>query len=442
MDNFENSNIITEVAFNKNTAKFIPRQEQMRLNSELKNKLIRFVSEMVIEENRPASMSQFDSMMNEMHGQRVKDLFKYRREGNHIVSLLCNSIPPELIYAVDGFIPVTVCMGGGEVEQYADESAKDMCSLSRSMLGFQNSGMCVFFNVSDYVIGSDLCSCIKKSATIIQKSTTDFETFCTESNQTDHNNLDVNHLSFRDWINKTTQNKGFNRAKLIEYSSLFSEMRAIYMEISNLRKELNPPINGRNSLWIQQLFLVEEPYKLLSALKTLKEELLQNKSKNIGFNPTNKKKRILLITPRIMPPFTEIFRLIENNNAIIVYEETCMGISNINYNIDKLIETVDDVNLPIEISVKYIMDNIDKTKCSCFKDFDLEKIIQIIKDFNVDAVINYSFNNCPNMIYKINKIAQLLNESGTPSMTLQTNYLEIYEKEDIILKKINDFLDF
>jgi benzoyl-CoA reductase/2-hydroxyglutaryl-CoA dehydratase subunit BcrC/BadD/HgdB len=107
-----------------------------------------------------------------------------------------------------------------------------------------------------------------------------------------------------------------------------------------------------------------------------------------------------------------------------------------------LINTISDINTPIEVAIKYIMDNIDKTKCSCFKDFDLEKIIQIIKDFNVDAVINYSFNNCPNMIYKINKIAQLLNGSGTPSMTLQTNYLEIYEKEDIILKKINDFLDF
>lgn len=440
MENFEKSDIITKVAYNKNTEKFLPRNEQMLINNQLKQKLFRFVSEMTTEINRPEAMKLFDAMMNDMHGKRVKDLYAFRSEGNHVVALLCCSIPPELIYAIDNHIPVSVCMGAGEVESYTDEYTKGMCPLSRSMVGFQSTGMCVFFNVADYVIVSDFCNCIKKSSNIIQKISGDLEVFSTESHQTD-NKININVSSFQEWILKITQGKGFNKEKFIEYCKIYSEIRDVYKSIMSLRKIRNSPINGRNSLWIQQLFLVEEPKKLLSALKKLEDELNNNVNKNIGFNSTGAKKRIMLITPRIMPPFTEIFRIIENNNAIIVCEEWCMGISNINYNIDDLIDIVNNENSTIENSVKYIMENIDKTVCACFKDFDIEKIIKKIEEYKVDAVINYSFKNCPNMEDKTKKISELLIKNGIPSMTLQTDYLEIYEKEDMYMKKINDFFE-
>jgi benzoyl-CoA reductase/2-hydroxyglutaryl-CoA dehydratase subunit BcrC/BadD/HgdB len=441
MDNFEKASIITEVAYNKNMAKFLPRDEQILLNTQLKNKLLRFVGEMVVEENRPLSMKLFDEMMNGMHGQRVRDLFMFRREGNHVVALLCNSIPPELIYAVDNFIPVSVCMGGGEVECYTDDYAKDMCSPTRSMLGFQSTGMCVFFNISDYVIGSDLCSCIKKTAGIIQQSTNDFEVFCTESNPT-NKDLNVNHLSFNDWINKITKNKGFKKEKLIEYCSLYTEIRATYHVISELRKLDNPPINGRNSLWTQQLFLVEEPKKLLNALKKLHEELILNTKENIGFNKNGTKKRVMLITPRIMPPFTEIFRLIENCNAIIVCEQTCMGISNINYNFEELLEITNDNDKSTDHAISYLLEHIDRTECSCSSDYDIGNIMHNVSDYNVDAVINYTFKNCPKMEFKTTEISKLLDNKGIPSITIHTNYLEIYENEELLIKKINNFLEF
>lgn len=408
----------------------------MNLNNVLKNKLVRFVLEMQAEPNRPEEMKLFDAMMNEMHGQRVKDLFNYRKEGNHVVSILCNAIPPELIYALDNHIPVSVCMGGGELESYADEDMKGMCSLTRSMVGFQRTGMCVLFNVSDYVIGSDFCSCIKKASQIIANTTDEMEVFCTESSPTDNR---VNHYGFQEWIDKITEEKGFEKDRLLEYSILYSELRATYKSIMGLRKNQNPPINGRNSLWIQQLFLVEEPKKLLSALKKLTIELNENVRRNIGYNENGEKKRILLISPRIMPPFTEIFRLVENSNAVIVAEQTCMGILNVNYDIDVLKEKI---NESMDHSVEYIMNNIDKTVCSCFSDFDIEDICKKIKENNVDAVIAYSLNNCPKMEHKTIKINELLNQRGIPSMVIQTSYLEIYEKEEIYMQEINHFLSF
>ena len=442
MKNFEKSDIITEVAYNKNKARFLARDEQMHLNNLMKQKLLRFLNEMIADKNRPETMKLFDAMMNEMHGKRVKDLYAYRREGNHVIALLCNSIPPEIIYGMGNFVPVSVCMGAGEVEPYADEFTKGMCSLTRSMIGFLKTGMCVFFNLADHVLASDLCPDISKAASIIPKISDDLDVYCAEFQKTEDHNIDLNFSGLQEWVTKISSGKGFDIEKLFEYAVLYSEIRQVYKSILSLRKNQNPPIDGKNSLWIQQLTLVEEPKKLLSSLVVLREELTNNLKENIGFNPSGSKKRIMLITPRIMPPFSEIFRLIESNNAIIVCEEIDMGITNIDYNIEDLTKIINDKNSTIEDSVRYVMENIDKTSSSCFEEFDIERIKKQILDYKVDAVISYSFSNCKKMEIKTKTITDLLNRCKIPSLNLQTGYMEIYENENLYMDQINRFLNF
>ncbi|MDA3881259.1 MAG: 2-hydroxyacyl-CoA dehydratase family protein [Prolixibacteraceae bacterium] len=442
MNNFEKSDIIAEVAYNKNKAKFLLRDEQMRLNNLMKQKLLRFLNEMIADKNRPETMKLFDAMMNDMHGKRVKDLYAYRREGNHVVALLCNSIPPEVVYGMGNFIPVSVCMGAGEVEPYADEYTKGMCSLARSMMGFLKTGMCVFFNLADHVLASDLCPDIRKASTIIPKISDDLDVYCAEFQETGKHKINLNFSGLQEWVSGISPGKGFNKEKLVVYAVLYSEIRQVYKSILGLRKNQNPPIDGKNSLWIQQLALVEEPKKLLSALKYLREELNNNVKENIGYDPSGRKKRIMLITPRIMPPFAEIFRLIESSDALIVCEEIDMGITNIGYTIEDLMKITNVENSSIEDSVRCIMENIDKTSSSCFEEFDIERIKKRISDYNVDAVINYSFKNCKKMEIKIKNINDLLNKNSIPSMALQTGYMEIYEKEDLYLDQISRFLNF
>lgn len=442
MKNFEKSDIITEVAYNKNKAKFLPRDEQMRLNNQMKHKLLRFLNEMIADGNRPEAMKLFDAMMNDMHGKRVKDLYAYRKDGNHVMALLCNSLPPEVVYGMGNFIPVSVCMGAGEVEPYADEYTSGMCPITRSMMGFLKTGMCVFFNLADHVLASDLCSDIRKTANIIPEISTDFDVYCAEFIKSGNQKIKLNYTGLQEWVTKITEGKGFNKDKLVEYAVLYSEIRQVYKSILSLRKNQNPPIDGKNSLWIQQLALVEEPKKLLSALQELKEELTKKINENIGYNPSGRKKRIMLITPRIMPPFAEIFRLIESNDAIIVCEEIDMGITNIDYHIEDLIKIIKDEHSTTEDIVRGIMENIDKTSSSCFEEFDIDRIKKRISEYNVDAVINYSLRNCKKLQIKVKNINDLLNKSNIPSMTLETGYMDIYENEDFHKDQIRCFLNF
>ena len=440
MKNFEKADIISDVAYNKSKSRFLPKDEQMRLNSEMKEKIVRFADEMIAEKERPQTMRLFDEMMNGMHGQRVKDLYQFRREGNHIVALLCNSIPPELIYALDGFIPVSVCMGAGEVEPYADNYTRGMCSLTRSMIGFLHTGMCVFFNLADYVLGSDLCPSIKRAADLAGEISDDFEVHCLQMKKMPGREVTFNFDDFHAWVMKITNGKGLNKQKLVGYSRLFCEIRDEYQTVLGFRKHPNPPINGMNSLWIQQLALVEEPRKLLSALQKLKGELLFRLQQGMGYDPEMSKKRVMLITPRVMPPFGQIYRLIEKTGALIVCEESDMGITNINYDINTFLDLAGQEKNQTGRAVKYMMESIDLNSSSCMPDFEMERLKQKVKDYKVDAVVNFSFRNCPVMQEKTNRIDCLLKKEGILSYRLVTDYMEIYEKEAYYLNELNHFL--
>jgi benzoyl-CoA reductase/2-hydroxyglutaryl-CoA dehydratase subunit BcrC/BadD/HgdB len=440
LNNFEKPDIISKVAFNKNKSKFLPVNEQLRLSDVLKKKLFRHYNEMAEAENRPSTMRIIDTMMNDLKGQRIKDLYISRREGKHIVDILCHSIPPEIIYAVDDHVAVNVCMAAGELEPYADQYTQGMCPLTRSMIGLNNTGMCVFFNVADYAIGNNLCHNITRTMEIFNETCNDLDMFHLDTKRIDSNHLSVNFSGLEQWINTISKGIGFNRESFIRYAKLFTEIRNTYKAIWELRKVANPPLDGHNSMWLQQLFLVSDPERLLNVLLDLKKEMEENITKNIGFNNKGNKKRVMLITPRIMPPFAEIYRVIENVDAIVVCEEMCMGISNVSYNIDTLLSILNKNNDSFEEATKYIMESIDQSECSCTKGFNIDKIMGRIKEYNVDAVINFSFKNCPCMENKIQNISELVVQNGIPTMNIVTDYIEIYDNADSYMERIKAFL--
>ncbi|MFO8002179.1 MAG: 2-hydroxyacyl-CoA dehydratase family protein, partial [Marinilabilia sp.] len=317
---------------------------------------------------------------------------------------------------------------------------KDMCSLTRSMTGFLKTGMCVFFNLADHVLASDLCPDVKKTSEIVRAYSNEFEVYCLETHTDEQGEISIDYTGFREWVDRVTEGKGFDIDKLLEYAQLYSEIRRNYKAVLDTRKNPNPPLNGKNSIWIQQLALVEEPYKLLGSLRELHAELIQNEERGVGYDPDGTQKRVMLISPRTMPPFAEIYRLIEACDAIVVCEETDMGVTNIDYRIDDLIEMGWQDKPDTGKIVKYITESLDKTSSSCMKAFDRMKILEKVKDFHVDAVIAFSFDKCPIMEEKTKKICQMLNIEGVDAMTLNAGYMEMYQNEYAFKDNIKKFL--
>lgn len=437
MDNFKQSDLITQVAFQKDKKRFIPKNQQIEINRQLGNRIIQFAKKMNQIAERPHSMLQFDQIMNDIHGKRVKDLYQHRKNGGHIIALLCHAIPPELIYALENHIPVNICMGAGEVEKYGDQYTQGLCPIARSIAGFFISGMCVFLNLSDTLFGNNRCDILKKTANMIDSISNEIELFLIKSDSK-QGGIDFN--SFQQWIDKEPKKRKLDRQNLIKYATLFSEIRETYTQIMASRKENNPPIDGKNSLWIQQLYLVAEPHQLLLALKNLKNELDQNIVNNIGYNPDHSKKRVLLITPRMMIPFTEIYSIIEECNAIIVAEEICMGISNTQYDLNHLLETNELKESKIEDLINNITGGLSQSECSCHDDYNPIKLQEKITQYHIDAIIHFSFTNCSCMINKEHKITDECKKCSIPSLTIESDYLNVYQGAEKLREQMNNFL--
>lgn len=140
-----------------------------------------------------------------------------------------------------------------------------------------------------------------------------------------------------------------------------------------------------------------------------------------------------------MPPFGEIYRLIENSGALVVCEEIDMGITNINYDLD-LMKNKLRADGP-ESALKYMLESVDMNSSSCIKNIDIESLQRKIDEFNVDAVINFSFRNCEIMQSKTNRIHDAFKHNGIPSHVIEADYLEFFEKESELVNEIMNFLN-
>ncbi|MBP8625395.1 MAG: hypothetical protein KBI10_01705 [Syntrophorhabdales bacterium] len=62
------------------------------------------------QKDRPDGMRYFDSVMNEVHGLRIKELLDAKAEGRTVIGSFCVFVPEEMILAVDG-VSVGLCAG-------------------------------------------------------------------------------------------------------------------------------------------------------------------------------------------------------------------------------------------------------------------------------------------------------------------------------------------
>jgi len=97
-------------------------------------------------------------------------------------------------------------------------------------------------------------------------------------------------------------------------------------------------------------------------------------------------------------------------------------------------------NLNSGIEVKYIAESLDHTSSSCIESFDRMKILEKVKDFQVDAVIAFSFDKCHIMEEKTKNVCQMLNNHGINAMSLNAGYMEMYQNEYAFQDKIKRFL--
>lgn len=366
------------------------------------------------QEDRPAGMNYFNSVLAEIHGSRIEELDEHKKNGGKVVGTFCVFVPDEVILAVKA-IGVGLCAGSQFwVEDGEKVLPRNICPLIKAFMGAKVGGTCPYFQSCDMIIGETTCDGKKKAWEVLKnyvpvhvmelpqmKRDKDYDQWIDE---------------IKDFIGKMEELTG-NKVtvdslrKSIKITNL---KRRALKRLYDLRKHKPSPISGLDVLLVSQIAFFDEPERFTEKLNELCDELderVKNEIKDEG------KKRIMITgTPMALPNW-KLHSIIESLNAQIVVEETCTGTRYFENEVDENGDTLEDL-------IGNIADRYMKINCACFTPNTgrIDDIIKYAGEYNVDGVIDANLSFCHTYAVEHRAVEKALKEQNIPVMQIETDY--------------------
>ncbi len=362
---------------------------------------------------RPKSMKIFDDLRD----LNILTLEHAKKNNKKVVGMYCAYGPQELVLAAAA-LPVSLCGTKQEPVAAAEKVLpRNLCPLIKSSFGFAVTDTCPYFRLSDFLIAETTCDGKKKMFELLRK----------------YKPMHVMHLpqgtdrkgALQWWVQELhllKEQLEKNLGVTIDQESLRAAIKLVNRERQALRKlhELNKvrpaPLTGLDmitAIWAKGFNVdKEESIKLIDELVNEVQELAQK-----GLSPFQENTpRVLLTGCPVGIGSEKVIRLLEENGASVVCLESCSGYKTLATLVDE-----DENRDPLEaIAEKYL--NIP---CSCMSPNDgrFELIGELIKEFQVDGVVDLTWQACHTYNVEGELVRRFVRDTfGLPSLQLETDY--------------------
>jgi benzoyl-CoA reductase/2-hydroxyglutaryl-CoA dehydratase subunit BcrC/BadD/HgdB len=334
--------------------------------------------------------------------------------GKKIVGIYCEYSPRELILAADA-IPICLCgYNQSKIPPAEEILPRTLCPLIKSSFGYVVTESCPFFTASEFVIAETTCDGKKKMYEILQRWKPMFVLELTQKPDEE--------TAFRHWLSEVKKLKEYieerlqveiTDEKLKKAIKLMNEERTTLKELQECSKVHPVPMSGYDMSLVFGRVVDREIYmshvrELLSELK----DMIQ-KGEFVGQEGT---KRIMLTGCPTGLGADKVIKITEECGAMIVCRESCTGIKSV----DTL---VDEEKPPLEaIAERYF-----KLPCSCMTPNEgrLELIDRLVEKFNIDGVIDLTWQACHTYNIESYLIAEHLEDKyNLPLLHIETDYSE------------------
>ncbi len=368
------------------------------------------------QENRPAGMEYFDFVISEVHGQRIQELQEHKAKGGKVVGAFCVFVPEEIVRAAGG-ICVGLCSGVEIGKAQAEKVLpRSICPLIKSFMGFKLGKVCPYFESCDMVVGETTCDGKKKAFEILNdyipvhvmetpqmKRDKDFNLWRSEVED------------FMIAIEELTGNK-ITPESLLRSIKEVNEKRKALLRLAELRKNSPAPISGKDSLLIEQISMYDDVERFTAQVNELCGELETRVKECGGVQKVGGLRIIVSGTPMAVPNW-KVPHIIESSGAVIVAEELCTGLR---YFENTVAEDDGSVEQMIDAIAKRYLD----INCACFlpNQRRVDKIVQLVRDYNADGVVHVSLAFCDPYLVEANRVEKTLKENGIPLLTIETDY--------------------
>ncbi len=368
------------------------------------------------QENRPKAMDFWDLVISEVHGIRPAELVQEQKKGRKVFGTFCVYVPDEVVIAANGI--VTGLCGGSQFWVPGGEEVlpKNTCPLIKASVGARLGKTCPFFRIADMYVGETTCDGKKKAYEILGEDVPMYVMDVPQmKREKDILKWKDEIAEFAGMVERFTGNE-ITPEKLSEAIKLVNEKRKALQRVYDCRKSKCLPISGRDALLMMQIAFFDDPARCATMCNRLADELEQRIRDGISVVPAGTKRILVTGTPLAVPNW-KLHNIIETSGAVVVCEEMCTGTRYFENLVDESKTTLDEQFLAL--SQRYM-----KTNCACFTPNTgrIEDILRMVKEYQVDGVIDCSLKFC--CLYDTEKrgVSAALKEAGVPVLSLETDY--------------------
>ncbi|MHC4395674.1 MAG: double-cubane-cluster-containing anaerobic reductase [Planctomycetota bacterium] len=347
-------------------------------------------------------------------GKMIQNCCEYatqaRAKGRHIVGIMCEYTPRELIMAADA-IPVCLCGGSADMIGPAeDHLPANLCPLIKSTYGYHIQKANPFLEMADLVVAETTCDGKKKMYELMGKTR---PMYVLELPQKPIDSDAMVH-----WLSqlrkfKTELENRFGvkvtEEKIRQAIRTMNRERVLRRRLAESMKSDNPPLTGRQLLDFKSIIPgissdFEQYDKEIEFLKSQKADSRSNSSV-----------RVLMTGVPIVHGAERVLDIIESHGGLVVCMDNCTGLKPI---IDDVDEAADD---PIvALAEKYL-----RLPCSVMTTNDrrLEIIHNLAKEYRPQCIIELIWQSCITYDVESYFVKQLAEkELDIPYLRIETDY--------------------
>jgi len=352
----------------------------------------------------------------EIREQNIMKVKEAKEQGQKMVGLYCTYCPKELVLAA-GAIAVGLCGTREEPIAFAEKHLpRNLCPLIKSSYGFAVSDTCPYFHFSDLIIGETTCDGKKKM----------FELMA-DLKETVVMNLPQNPLqeaSLELWASELRRVKELleerfqtelSDEKIRAAINLTNREARVMKRLYDLNKARPALISGLDMLTVSWQVGVnvdrEEGIGMLEDLITrVQENAAQGGTAGDAATP-----RILLTGTPVGLGSEKIIALVEESGGLVVVMENCGGYKTVDILADE-----SDQRDPLRVLAEKYM----KIPCSVMSPNRgrLELIDKMIDEFQIDGVIDLTWQACHTYNIESFWVSDLVKQKGLPFLQIETDY--------------------
>lgn len=357
--------------------------------------------------------------------QYFYDKFKVSENGNSIlpkgkkiIASMCIHVPVELIYAVDAF-PVRICSGAYSTDAAgSDFLPAKTCPMVKATMGAIYLDLLPANANPDLIINPSTCDQKKKIGEMGEEIGKEFYLLEVPPSKDSEEARQywirvVKKLAKK--LEAITGNK-LTRKKLKKSINAVATAQAEFRKFMNFRKN-DAVIFGKDAILVANAYFFDDIYSWTNKLQELNKELEERVKLKLNVTDKNVPRLLLTGSPSIFPNMRTPV-LIEKLGGIIVYEEFCSS-SRMMYDTVAVDEWFLYDMIPA-IADRYLK----PSTCPNFSPNDdrLRKIVNAVKEYNVDGVVYQTFTGCQLYDMESRKISRELEKQGISVLNIECDY--------------------